>query len=306
MHAVGTTAPFPGRAAVHGLHGCRRRMDVTGHLARDVHTLASIGPRNLRDEVRAERLARAASYVSERFGELGYVPAIDRFRVRRRGVLRRDVDVLVAEHRGDAAGHRTLVVAAHYDTHGRSPGANDDATGIAVLLALAARLRGRSLARSVRLVAFPSEVRPFSRTEEMGSRVYARRCRERGDCIDGMIAIEDIGHYGDSRLLDFFAVVSNLSSRSLATRLYDALGPHPQVRARRLVLPGFLPLVKSSDHWSFWQEGWPAVMLTDGALLRYPQYQRRSDRPGLVDYGRLGSVANAIGDAVIRLAAQPR
>lgn len=277
-------------------------MDVIGHLERDVHTLSSIGPRSLRDAARAERLAHAASYVSDRFGELGYVPAIDRFRIERRGVVPRDVDVLVAEHRGETAAHRTLIVGAHYDTHGHSPRANDDATGIAVLLSLAERLRGRALARSVRLVAFPNEEPPFTRSEAMGSRVYARRCRERGDCIDGMIAIEDLGRYGRSRLFDFFALIGNLRSRHLARRLHDALGPHPRVRARRVVLPGFLPLVKSSDHWSFWQEGWPAVMLTDGAMLRY----RRADRPPVVDFTRLRAVATAVGDAVIRLASEPR
>jgi hypothetical protein len=288
-------------------------MDVTRHLARDVHTLGSIGPRSPRAEARAERQARAARYVSDRFGELGYVPAIDRFHFARRGARQREVDVLVAEHPGDSAAHRTLVVGAHYDPHVRAPGANDDATGIAVLLALAARLRGRSLARSVRLVAFPREEHaspgslsgPFSGLEETGSRAYARRCRERGDCIDGMLAIEDVGHLGDSGLLDFFALVSNYRSRRLASRLHDALGPHPRVQARRLLLPAFLPLAKSSDHWSFWEEGWPAVMLTDGAQLRYRNH-RSSEERRAVDFERLAAVARAVCDAVIRLAAEPR
>jgi len=288
-------------------------MDVTGHLARDVHTLGSIGPRNLRDEARFERLARAASYVSERFGELGYVPAIDRFKVERDvergGERQREVDVLVAEHRGDSAAHRTLVVSARYDTlggsFGGSLGAAKGATGVAVLLALAARLRGRALARSVRLVAFPSEERSSTGTDDTCSRAYARRCRERGDCIDGMVAIESVGRiFGPSRLLDFFAVVSNFRSRELATRLHDALGPHPRVRARRVVLPGFLPLAKSSDHWSFLQEGWPAVMLTDGALLR-ERVSSHTHVPAW-NFDRLGSVANAVCDAVIRLAAEAR
>lgn len=272
-------------------------MDGMDRLERDVHTLAA-QTRHEPGKNRRDR-ARAASYVSDRFGELGYVPAVDRFRLQRRGAGHRQVDVLVAEHPGDAAGHRTLVVGARYASH---PCDNDEATGVAILLSLAERLRGRALARTVRLVAFPSEPPAFRHTDQMGSWVYARRCRDRGDCIDGMISVEDLGHHGGSRLLDFFAVVSNLSSRKLAHRLYDALGPHPRVGARCLVAPGFLPPVRSSDHWSFWQEGWPAVMLTDGARLRHgPDH-----RPEVVDFGRLRDVANAVSDAVIRLASERR
>lgn len=267
-------------------------MDLARSLERDVQTLASIGPKNLRDEARAERLAKAAGWVCERFDELGYVPAIDRLRVERRGVPSRVVDVLVVEHHGDAAGHRTLVVGAHYDTQ-RRLGGSDDATGLALLLSLADRLRGRALSRSVRLCAFPSDE---ARSVEPASRAYARRCRERGDCIDGMIALEDLGHRAP--LFDFFAVVGNLRSRTFARRVHEGLGPHPRVAARRIVLPGFLPLVRSSDHSSFWQEGWPAVMLTDGARLR--------QRPSAVDFARLSEVSRAVGDAVIRLASAPR
>lgn len=274
-------------------------MDVIGHLERDVHTLSNIGPRAVRGP------AHAASYVSERFGELGYVPAIDRFRVERPDVGMREVDVLVAEHRGHEAGHRTLIVGTHYDARGNSR-ANDEATGIAVLLSLAERLRGRSLARSVRLVAFPNDDAPFAHTDALGSRVYARRCHERGECIDGMIAIEDIGRKSHPRWLDFFAVVGNLRSRHLVRRLHDALGAHPRVRARRVVLPGFVPLVSASDHWSFWQEGWPAVMLTDGAMLRHRRDHQRKERPPVVDFPHLRAMATAVGDAVIRLASEPR
>lgn len=272
-------------------------MEPTEHLERDVRALAAIGPRNLRDVRRALNLAHAASYVSDRLGEIGYVPSVDRF-----AVAGNMVDVLVAERRGISEPDRTLIVGAHYDTHGESPGANDDATGIALLLATAANLKGRELARTVRLVAFPNEERPFTRTSLMGSREYARRCRERGDRIEAMIALEDIGSYGHGPTSNFLAVVSNLRSRHLARRVHESLGALRTVRARKVILPGFLPLVKSSDHWSFWREGIPAVMLTDGAMLRVRQYHRPTDRPEVVDFGRLQEVARAVADAVMLLA----
>ncbi|MBI2388349.1 MAG: M28 family peptidase [Deltaproteobacteria bacterium] len=270
-------------------------MESTEQLERDVRALAAIGPRNLRDVRRALNLAHAASYVSDRLGEIGYLPSVDRFEV-----AGHVVDVLVAERRGVSEPDRTLVVGAHYDTNGRSPGGPDDATGIALLLATAAHLRGRELARTVRLVAFPNEERPFSRTSCIGSRVYARRCRERGDRIEAMIALEDIGRR-TSAISDFVAVVSNLRSRHLARRVHESLGALRTIRARKVILPGFLPLLRSSDPWSFWREGVPAVMLADGALLR-PRQPHGSAARQMVDFGRLQEVARAVADAVMLLA----
>ena len=86
-----------------------------------------------------------------------------------------------------------IVVGAHYDAHGPSPGANDNASGVAALLELAEVLRPRSFSRTLRFVAFTNEEAPFTRSVEMGSRQYARRCRERRDTIVAMICLETIG-----------------------------------------------------------------------------------------------------------------
>lgn len=263
-------------------------------LERDVRMLAeTIGARNLRDEGRAENLAAAREYVATRFGELGMSVARERYQVGER-----DVEILITELRGSTRPNEIVIVGAHYDTHGRSPGANDNATGIAALLAIAESLRLAPRDRTLRFVAFPNEEHPFTRTHLMGSRVYAKRCRARGEHVVSMVSLETLGAH---RRRPRVAVVSNLASRSLrlARRVHEALHP---VDARRVIGPGFLPLLRSSDHWSFWKEGFAAVMVTDGGPVRYLQYHRRSDRTDVVDFEALAEVTSALANAVSAIA----
>lgn len=265
-------------------------------LERDVRVLAeTIGPRNPGDDARAANLVAAREYVATRFGELGMAVTRERYRVGER-----EVEILITELRGESHPNEIVVVGAHYDSHDESPGANDNATGIAALLAVAESLRMAPRDRTLRFVAFPNEERPYTRTRLMGSRVYARRCRARGENVVSMVSLETVGrHHGPPRL----AVVSNLASgsRRLATRLHRALRP---VESQRVVGPAFLPLLKSSDHWSFWKEGYAAVMVTDGGPLRYLHYHRRSDRPEVVDFDALTEVTRALAGAINEIARQ--
>ncbi len=246
----------------------------------------TIGPRNLRDDTRAANLAAAREYVASRFGALGMTVTREPYRVGER-----EVEILSTELRGQTHPTDIVVIGAHYDTHGDSPGANDNATGIATMLAVAESLRMAPRDRTLRFVAFPNEERPFTRTHLMGSRVYARSCRARGERIVSMISLETLGAH---RRKPRVAVVSNIASRRLAWRVHRAL----PIEARRVVAPGFLPLLKSSDQWSFWKEGFDAVMVTDGGPLRYLQYHRRSDRPEIIDFAALAEVSTALTDAI--------
>jgi Zn-dependent M28 family amino/carboxypeptidase len=111
---------------------------------------------------------------------------------------------------GQARPQEVLIVGAHYDTERGSPGANDNASGVAALMALAREFANKPFARTLRLVAFTNEERPFLQTEKMGSRVYARRCRERHEMIVGMLSLETIGCCSDekgSQWLSFFGLL---------------------------------------------------------------------------------------------------
>ena len=203
-----------------------------------------------------------------------------------------------------------VVVGAHYDTARGSPGANDNASGVAALCALARRFADRSMPRALRFVAFANEEPPRFRTELMGSRVHAARAKERGERVVAMLALETLGCYSDAAgsqrypigLLslayptrgDFVAFVGDLGSRSLVRDCVRAFREHARIPSEGAALPAWIPGVDWSDHASFWPHGVPALMVTDTAVFRDPHYHRASDTPEKLDYGRLALVVEAL------------
>jgi hypothetical protein len=311
MHVIEHPAPSTGLTHPTEIAGSS---EVTARLKRDVSVLATeIGERNLRDPARRRALRAAREYIAAELTAAGH-------RVSRQTYAVGDTSVenLEVELRGTDKAEEIIVVGAHYDTAANTPGANDNASGVAALLAIARHARsGIGRRRTVRLVAFCTEEPPFTRTAEMGSWVYARACRRHGDAIAGMLSLETLGYYADSHrpkhapfLLrhaspwraDFLAVLGNLGSRELVSQVVGAFDEVKKIRCVGAALPGFLPGVRSSDQWSFWKEGYPAIMLTDTAWLRYRHYHRPSDTPDKLDFARLAKVTSSVEHALDRLA----
>jgi Zn-dependent M28 family amino/carboxypeptidase len=212
-----------------------------------------------------------------------------------------------------------VLVGAHYDSIRGGPGADDNATGTAALLALARGL-SRGMQRTVRLVAFANEEHPHTRRRTMGSLVHARACRARRERIIAMLSLECLGFHvrdenarrgdGDlTRLLrlvpvwtDGAFVVSNFRSRRLGEWVASSLQQNGPLPIHRVTAPGFLPLAKSSDHWSFWKNGYPAVMITDAAPLRYRHYHRATDSVERIDAEALAAMTDAVTGTVEALA----
>ena len=217
-------------------------------------------------------LEQAARDIERGFRDGGLQPLSDPFMVD--GYVTRNIEV---EVKGSSP--ELFVVGAHYDSVRGAP-----AAGVAALTELATRLSrgGVTPKHTLRLVAFSNEEPPFTRTEEMGSRVYARRCKARGETVAGMVSL-DLGGVGKKPL----KVIGNFRSRGLAKQVAKAIAPAGPVRRSSL---GFLPGRMSSDHWSFWKEGWPAVLVTDGC--------KGKSRNDTVDYQRLERLAQALVDFV--------
>src|SRR4051812_22233685 len=155
-------------------------------LALDIDRLATeIGPRNI---YHYPSLCRAAEYIETALCETGYVPTRQTFEAKGKTFS----NIIAEKHGTDLTGD-TFVVGAHYDTHKDSPGANDNGSGIAALLELARAVCGQPLRKSIRFVAFANEESPFTRTDHMGSYVYARACRARADKLTGMLCLETLG-----------------------------------------------------------------------------------------------------------------
>jgi Zn-dependent M28 family amino/carboxypeptidase len=228
---------------------------------------------------------------------------------------------LETEVAGGARRNEIVVVGGHYDTVPGSPGANDNATGTAAVLELARLLAGQRLARTVRFVAFVNEEVPFFQTDTMGSWVYARRSRARGEQIVAMLSIETIGFYSDvvgsqhypfpfslfyPRTGNFIGFVGNIASRALVRRSIAAFRQHTSFPSEGVAAPGWMTGIGWSDHWAFWQEGYPGVMVTDTALFRYAPYHTREDTPDRVNYNHMARVVAGLARVVTTLADAPR
>jgi hypothetical protein len=270
------------------------------------HVLAIAGaPRNLRHY---ESLQRTAAYIDEEFSRAGYDPRHQVFEVEGRRVAN-----IEAERRGSRRPDRILVIGAHYDSVDDSPGANDNASGVAVMLELA-RLHATSAPPvTVRFVAFVNEEPPYFMTTAMGSWRYAADAAARGDNIVAMLSLETVGYYSDEigsqrypfpfglvfpNRGNFLAMVSNV--RSAGTLRTAARAFRSATRLPLIASPAVaaIPGVAWSDHWSFWRHGFRALMLTDTALYRYPHYHSNSDTADRLDYKRLARVVTGC-DGVI-------
>lgn len=286
--------------------------DTAQRLERHVRQLAElIGERNVH---RPSALRAAQDYITDTWQAQGLAVTVQEYPV---GALAcANLEITCP---GQQLPDQLLLVGAHYDSVLGSPGANDNGSGVAALLELARLLRGRTLARSVRLVAFVNEEPPFFFTGRQGSMVYARAARARGDDIRLMIALETMGCFSDApgsqqypALLrhfypgrgNFIAFVSNLRSRRALRRLAQAFRRVSDFPMERLATFSAVPGVAWSDHLSFWRQGYRALMVTDTAFYRYAHYHSASDTPDKLDYARLAQVTEGLGDAIALLAEQ--
>jgi Zn-dependent M28 family amino/carboxypeptidase len=214
-----------------------------------------------------------------------------------------------------------VVIGAHYDSVKGSPGANDNGSGVAALLELALLLREVETTRTIRLVAFANEEAPFFFWGEMGSMLYARRARARGEDIRLMVSLETMGFFSDApgsqRYPPFFrffypdrgnfiAFVSDLRSRRVLRQAVGAFRACSDFPVQHAATFGCVPGVGWSDHLSFWRQGYRALMITDTAPYRYPHYHTAEDTPDKVDYGALARLTLGLGGAFRSLADSPR
>ena len=274
---------------------------LSASLKRDVAELAGrIGDRNTD---RPEALREAAAYLES---QLAPAAAVSRQTFTAGGV---SCDNLEIELRGGSEPGEIVIVGAHYDSVPGCAGANDNASGVAGLLALARSLAKTSPARTLRFVAFTNEEPPHFQTPEMGSRVYAARCRQRGERVAGMLSLETIGCYSDEKGSqhypppfglfypsegNFIAFVGNLSSRDLVRRCIRVFREKAAFPSEGGALPSITPGVGWSDHESFWREGYAALMVTDTAPFRYPHYHTAGDTPDKVDTDRAARVVGGL------------
>ena len=271
-----------------------------------------IGERNVKYY---EQLVAAANYIDRTFAEAGLPPRRQGYDVRGRFCENIEVEI-------PGSSSEIFIVGAHYDSVFGSPGANDNGSGVAALLALARRFAGKPQALTLRFVAFPNEEPFHFQTPLMGSWVYANRCKQRGDHIAGMMSLETIGYFSNAprsqmyplpglgliypRTGNFIGFVGNVSSRALVRRALGSFRRHAALPSEGAALPANIPGVGWSDQWSFWQHGYPGIMVTDTAPFRYPHYHARSDTPDKLDYDNMTRLVHGLEKVIADLARPAR
>jgi Zn-dependent M28 family amino/carboxypeptidase len=284
--------------------------DTPALLKVHVHRLsAEIGERNV---FRPAALAASADYIRTLWTGQGYEVARQCYEAE--GVVCENLEIT---RRGGKRNTELILLGAHYDSVRGSPGADDNASGVAALLEISRRLAAAEVDRTVRMVAFVNEEPPFFYWKNMGSMRYASAVRRRGDDIRLMISLEMLGYY-DQRpesqhypplfryfypsRADFIAFVSNLRSRRRMLRAVVAFLSHSDFPVEHIATLGIIPGISLSDHLSFWRQGYRAMMVTDTAFYRNPCYHTPWDVPDSLDYAAFGRVTDGLYRMVLRLA----
>jgi acetylornithine deacetylase/succinyl-diaminopimelate desuccinylase-like protein len=286
----------------------REEDDLAARLKRHVVAVAS-APHNIRH---GDNLEQAARYIEDVLASEGYRVVPQSYDVTEWTV--RNLEVAI-EPRGNATPAKTIVIGAHYDSVLDAPGANDNGSGVAALIELARLLKDVRARRTRLLLAFfVNEEPPYFQTDDMGSLRYARMLAERKEPVSAMIALETIGYYSDapgsqqypppfgavfSDRANFIAFVGTPGSRRLVAEVTKSFRAHTDFPSVGGVAPGFTPGISWSDHGSFVEYGFQAMMITDTAVFRYPHYHQPTDTPDRLDYMRLARVTKGI-ERVVR------
>lgn len=250
-----------------------------------------------RNFVEKQGLNAARQYITGQFQSSGYQVSFHDYQLS--GETFSNIEVEIS---GTGKPDEIVIVGAHYDAVIGSQGANDNGSGVAALLELADMLGDRQFSRTLRFVAFTNEEPPNFMTADMGSNHYAKRSAARKENIVAMISLETIGYYSDEPgsqhyppPLGFFypdrgnfvAFIGNLRSRSLVTRSLQTFREHATIPSEGVAAPSIIPGISWSDQWSFWKQGYPAIMITDTAPFRYPDYHSPRDTPDKVDFEKM-------------------
>jgi type II secretory pathway pseudopilin PulG len=263
------------------------------------------------------QLEAAARYIERTLGDTGYTVRRQVFRAGGQDV--RNLEAAVSNVAAGEKPARIFIVGAHYDSAPGAPGANDNGSGTAAVLELARLLKDIKLPRDteLRFVFYVNEEPPYFMGDDMGSMRHARALAEEKQHVEGALILETIGYYSGARgsqqlppgleerypdTGNFIAFVGTLASGRLVQDALAAFRAASDFPAHGLAAPGTVPGVTLSDHSSYNRYGYPAIMITDTAFMRYPHYHTARDTPDKLDYASLARVVQGLARTVEALA----
>jgi Zn-dependent M28 family amino/carboxypeptidase len=269
----------------------------------------TIGERSVRFP---ENLNKTVAYILSFYKEIGLQAWSEAYEYR--GF---EVANVVAEISSGADTSRRYLLGAHYDSVAGTVGADDNASAVAVQLEAARYLKDLfdrdKLDLNVKFVSFALEEPPAYRTRYMGSRVYAKKAHREQEKIDGMICLEMVGYachepgcqkypfplgfFDYPQKGNFIGIVGNFKSREFTTALTNAFQKNTELPVVKLSVPcngWIIPPVRLSDHASFWDKGYKAVMVTDSAFFRNPNYHTAADTMEKLDYRFMAELVESL------------
>jgi hypothetical protein len=266
------------------------------------HLSETIGSRSFNEP---SKIASARDYIVRTLRTYDLIPTTQDFQVNNTTFSN-----IIITFNGQRLKEEIIVIGAHYDTVLGTPGADDNASATAMLLEIAKIMADSKPDRTLTLVFFVLEEPPIFGTTNMGSRIFARRAREKNMDIRAMISLEMVGYFSDrkgkqgfplplmslfySNTPDFIGVVGNLKSKSLVKQVKNGLKAGCSVPVETLTAPSIVPGVSLSDHASFWKEGYPAIMITDSAFYRNPNYHQSTDTKDTLNYQTMAELLKGL------------
>ncbi len=273
---------------------------VMEYLYRHVeHLSVKIGERH---QWREDSLRRTVEYIELTLASCGYEVSRQTY-----PCYNTKVSNLIVQKKGTSNG--VIVIGAHYDTVPGTPGADDNASGVAVLLELARLLHETSIPKTLLLSALANEEPPFFGTSDMGSMVFAKSLKEQGTPVEVMISLEMVGYYRREpiqkfplpgmgliypRTGDFIGIAGNFRSSKYLSLFKKGLKKNCAIDVASLMAPECFAGINLSDNRSFWRHGFRALMITDTAFYRNPHYHGETDTIDTLDFDLMAEVVRGL------------
>lgn len=278
------------------------------------HLAGLIGPRTSNQP---KTIEATTGYIVDRWVEMGFDVERETF-----VALDNPANNLVVQRAGTKRADEIVLLGAHYDTVPSTPGADDNASAVAVMIEVSRLLKDHVGTRTARYVAFACEEMPYFALDSMGSQHHAREARRRKERITAMLCLEMVGYFRSelgSQLVpptipsflhrffprrgNFLAAVGNLASWRLVWSFRRGFKRGSRLPLFSIVLPEKVSEIRLSDNSSFWDQNYPALMLTDTSFLRNPHYHQATDLPETLDYKAMTEVTLGVAAAMRRLLA---
>lgn len=266
---------------------------------KDVEFLTQSTPN--RNHTNLKALNLAGDYIATQLKNAGYAVSFQEFEAD--GARYKNIIARTSETPGER-----IVVGAHYDVWSIQEGADDNASAVAGMLEIARLIKSQKpvLPYPIEFVAFTLEEPPYFQTDKMGSYIHAASLAKQKIQIKLMVCLEMIGYFSNEKgsqqfpmlLLklfypsrgNFITIVGKTGQWKLVRKAKKLMLKGSEIDVHSINAPGFIPGIDFSDHRNYWNQNYPAILITDTAFFRNPHYHEASDTIQTLNFEKMSQV----------------